>query len=486
VIDAYAAEPSRKQLHALRERVEGFGATFDLRVMSGSGSAISIESKQLVMTLASGPIGGCVAAKYLADHMNIPNLVCSDIGGTSFDVALITGGEYEVRTDPEIAHFKLGLPMIRLDSIGAGCGSFVRVNPISKRIEIGPDSAGSRIGVCNPKGGLSVVTITDCNLALGLVNPDYFLGGEVQLDAERCRRAIGEQIAGPLSLTVEDAARGVVDLFEDDLRREVRALVLGKGFAPENFALLSYGGGGPLHVGNYTEGMNFTDVLVPSWAAGFSAFGCVCADYAYRADHQVDAEIPPHASDERLEAIAQNMQSTWRDLKARVVGEFARSGVLEDAIEFRPLLRVQYMGQLNDIEVTSPVSEIRSGADLRRVIEEFELTYGRVYANSARSPELGYMITLAIVRGTVPVEKPALPSEPLEGHEPPAAAVKPSRPVYWKGRWIDANVYEMDDLKAGNILRGLSIVEAPSTTFVVPEGRTAWLDQHRIFHLRNA
>lgn len=122
VIDAYAAEPSRKQLHALRERVESFGATFDLRVMAGSGNAISIESKQLVTTLASGPIGGCVAAKYLADQMNIPNLVCSDIGGTSFDVALITGGEYEVRTDPEIAHFKLGLPMIRLDSIGAGCG----------------------------------------------------------------------------------------------------------------------------------------------------------------------------------------------------------------------------------------------------------------------------------------------------------------------------------------------------------------------------
>src|SRR5690606_39076610 len=158
-----------------------------LRVMASHGGTISTDAKELARTLVSGPIGGVVGARHLARELGEPNFICSDIGGTSFDLALVTGGEEQIQQTPEIGRFILNLPMVDIESIGAGTGSMVRVDPNSNRPEIGPDSAGSRIGTSWPEGGVDVVTVTDLNLVLGRVNPDYFLGGQVKLDVERAR-----------------------------------------------------------------------------------------------------------------------------------------------------------------------------------------------------------------------------------------------------------------------------------------------------------
>ena len=162
----------------------------------------------------------------------------------------------------------LNMPLVKIDSIGAGTGSFVRVNPNSGRPELGPDSAGARIGVCWPEGGLETISVTDLNLVLGRVNPDYFLGGDVKLDPERARAEVKRQLAEPLGLEVDDAAAGVVGLFEQTLKNEAVGRILGKGYSPADYALLCYGGGGPLHVAGYTEGVAYRDVMVPAWAAG--------------------------------------------------------------------------------------------------------------------------------------------------------------------------------------------------------------------------
>jgi N-methylhydantoinase A/acetone carboxylase beta subunit len=483
VIEAYAAEPSRRQLEAVRDVTRRMGARFDLRVMAGFGGTISIGSRQLVNTLVSGPIGGVVGAKFLAELTGMPNVVCSDIGGTSFDVALLTDGEYEISGSPDIAHFKMNFPMVKIDSIGAGTGSFVRVNPVSKRVEFGPDGAGSRVGVANVEGGLQTVTITDCNLVLGLLDPDYFLGGEVELDLERARAAVTAQIAEPLGLPLERAAAGVIELFEDELRREVKGLIMGKGFEPADYVLLSYGGGGPLHVGGYTSELNFEDVLVPSWAAGFSAFGCACADFAYRFDQQLDVEIPPGATPEELATVTGAVDGAWRMLEAKVAGEFAKNEIGADRVSYRHYLRVQYRGQVNDIEVAHDGASLDGPAGVAAVIAAFEDSYGKIYAGSARSPELGYLVTLAIVTGSTPVEKPVLPDEELSGPVPDGEASKGTRPVFWRDHWEDASIWEMDRLRAGNVLDGPAIVEAPSTTFVIPPDRVARLDGRRIFHL---
>jgi acetone carboxylase, beta subunit len=481
LIEAYAAEPSRAQLERVRAVTKESGAAFDLRIMAGHGGTISVEARELARTLISGPIGGVVGSRHLAEALGLPNVVCTDIGGTSFDIALITDGECQIVPTPEFGRFVLNLPMIRVDSIGAGTGSFIRINPNSNRPELGPDSAGSRIGVCWPEGGLETPSVSDLNLVLGRLNPDYFLGGDLKLDVERARDAIEKQIARPLELSVERAAAGILELFDETLQYEAAGQVLGKGYSPVDYALFCYGGGGPLHVAGYTNKIAYRDVLVPAWAAGFSAFGCACADFEYRYDRTIDLPIPPGAGAEAKQAGAAAIQQAWDALRQQVAGEFAKSGKREDEVTFRCFVRMQYYGQLNDIEIYSPAQHLKDAGDVDALIVAFEDAYGKVYARSAKSPELGYLVTYAIVTGTVQVEKPALPLEPLVGPEPPAA--KGARQVWWHEDWQETPIFEQTDLQAGNVIVGPAIVESPADTLVIPPGRRARLDQHRIFHL---
>ena len=494
LIEAYAAEPSREQLVRVRDATRQAGAKFDLRIMAAHGGTISIDAKELARTLISGPIGGVIGAHYLADQipangasagdgataLAAKNIVCTDIGGTSFDIALITDGEFNIKQIPDVGRFLLNLPLVQVDSIGAGTGSFVRIDPNSGRPELGPDSAGAKIGVSWVEGGLETPSVTDLNLVLGRVNPDYFLGGEVKLDTERARAAIREQIAEPMGLDVERAAAGIIELFDETLKYEAVAQVLGKGYSPVDYTLLCYGGGGPLHVAGYTAGVPYRDVLVPAWAAGFSAFGCACGDFAYRADMTIDMPIEPTADEDVKAGVAMYVDGGWQMLRERVTEEFAKSGVPPDQIEFRHFVRMQYYGQLNDLEIYSPHQSLAEADQVEDLIESFSEAYGKLYARSARSPELGYLITNVIVTGSSEVEKPALPDEPESAGEPPA---KGSRPVWWTDGWVDTPLHEQDDVKAGHSVTGPAVIESPADTFAVPPGRRARLDGHRIFHL---
>ena len=483
VVEAFVAEPSRKQMKMIDARMKEQGARFDLRIMASHGGTITHEARELARTLISGPIGGVIGARWLAEKIGLENVMCTDIGGTSFDLAIITGGEYDVKPYPDIARTLLAIPLVETDSVGAGTGSYIRVNPTSNRVEIGPDSAGYRIGCCWPEGGVDTPTITDCNVALGLLNPDYFLGGDVKLDREAALRALEEQVARPLKIDVYEAAAGVVELFEESLKNEVLARILGKGYAPVNYTMLSYGGGGPLHVGGIAEGLGFERVLVPSWAAGFSAFGCACSDFEYRYDASIDLPVLPGLPDEVYEGVAAMINAKVTSLREKVIEEFAKSGFGEKDIRFRVYLRMQYLGQLRDLEVNTGREWIDGARGMQEAIAAFEELYGKVYARAAKSPELGYLIPMVIVSGTVDVEKPALPDEPLEGEEPPASASKGEREIFWRRRWMTASIWEMGELRAGNRVRGPAVIESPSTTLVVPPGASAALDGHRIFHL---
>src|SRR5437764_666970 len=489
----------RDLVKGVRERVDGFGEP-----------AIPI----------SGPIGGVIGAKYLVDKMRenasgsgpsqppLPadearaeraaaaarpagtsghparNVVCTDIGGTSFDIALITDGEFQIRQIPDIGRFLLNLPLVQVDSIGAGTGSFVRIDPNSHRPELGPDSAGAKIGVCWPDGGLDTPSVTDLNLVLGRLNPDYFLGGDVPLDVERARAAVGEPVAAPLGLSAEQAAAGVIELFDETLAYQAVAQVLGKGYSPVDYTLLCYGGGGPLHVAGYTAGVSYREVLVPAWAAGFSAFGCACGDYAYRYDLTVDMPIQPTADLDEKAGVGIMVDGGWQMLRERVVEEFAKSGVGEEEIEFSNYVRMQYYGQLNDIEILSPHQALETGEQVDDLIAAFEEAYAKLYARSARSPELGYLVTNVIVTGSVAVEKPALPDE--EEVAGGAPEPKATRPVWWRDEFTETRIYEQDQVRAGHIVEGPAVIESPADTFAIPPGRRARLGGNRVFHLESS
>lgn len=481
VVEAYAASPSRRQLGLIQDKIREKGGEFKLRIMAGHGGTVGIGARELSKTLVSGPIGGVIGARYLAEKLDINNSICSDIGGTSFDLAVITGKDYHTTINPAINYYLLNIPMIELNSVGSGTGSFVRIDPTYQRLTIGPDSAGARIGVSWPESGVDTVSITDCNVVLGLLNPDYFLGGQVRLDVERAHRAIEEQIASKLGMDVYEAAAGVVELMESQLRNYVEASVYGKGYSPSNFTLISYGGGGPLHVAGYTDKLGFENVLVPSWAAGFSAFGCACAEFEYRSDVQVNIPLASDADERAKQDVVDSLSQAYEVMKDDILKQFEGEGIDRDQILFRTYVRMQYQGQLRDLEV-GPIKLTEAG-DVDRLVTEFEEVYARVYARAAQSPELGYFITLAILRGLVEVEKPRLPMIPKAGQKPVAEAFKGERQVYWKGQWTSAKIWDMERLQGYNVIEGLAIVEAPATTLVVPPSWKAELDQYRIFHL---
>ena len=484
ILEAFAAEPSRQTLKKISAAFKDNGSKFDMRVMATHGGTISWKAKELARTIVSGPIGGVIGAKYLGEVLGYKNIACSDIGGTSFDVALITQNELTIRNDPDMARLVLSLPLVAMDSVGSGAGSYIRLDPYTKAIRLGPDSAGYRVGVCWAESGIETVTISDCHVILGYLNPDNFLGGQVKLDRERAWNAMKEQIADPLGLSVEEAAAGVIELLDSELRDYLRAMISGKGYSPGSFTCFSYGGAGPVHTYGYTEGLGFEDVIVPAWAAGFSAFGCAAADFEYRYDKSLDINIAEEAPDAEKAAEARLLNDAWEELAKRVLEEFAVNGYCADQVTLTPGYRMQYRGQLNDLEIEGPIKTAGQPGDWDKLVAAFNDTYGRVYAASARSPELGYSVTGAIMRGTVPIPKPKIPKEEEGSPTPPEDAKLGTRQFYRHGKWVDAQLYQMETLKPGNRITGPAIIESDATTFVVPGGFETFLDGHRLFHLK--
>ncbi|ADU84658.1 hydantoinase/oxoprolinase family protein [Helicobacter pylori] len=484
ILEAYAAEPSRQTLSKVSNRFKEHGAKFDLRVMATHGGTISWKAKELARTIVSGPIGGVIGSKLLGETLGYDNIACSDIGGTSFDMALIVKSNFNIASDPDMARLVLSLPLVAMDSVGAGAGSFVRIDPHSRSVKLGPDSAGYRVGTCWKDSGLDTVSVTDCHIVLGYLNPDNFLGGLIKLDVERAKKHIKEQIADPLGISVEDAAAGVIELLDLELKEYLRSNISAKGYSPSDFVCFSYGGAGPVHTYGYTEGLGFKDVVVPAWAAGFSAFGCACADFEYRYDKSVDIAIPQYSSDESKKEACKIIQDAWDELTLKVIEEFKINGFSQKDVILRPGYRMQYMGQLNDLEITSPVSKAKSVADWEEIVKEYEKTYARVYSESACSPELGFSVTGVIMRGVVATQKPVIPVEKEHGATPPKEAKVGVRKFYRHKKWVDADVWHMEKLLPGNEVIGPAIVEADSTTFVIPKGFATRLDKHRLFHLK--
>jgi N-methylhydantoinase A/acetone carboxylase beta subunit len=242
-------------------------------------------------------------------------------------------------------------------------------------------------------------------------------------------------------------------------------------------------------VAGYTKGLNFMDVLIPAWAAGFSAFGCACADFEYRNDRTLNVptaspNLAPDQFTAGFDTFANVINAAWKSLEGGIVGEFGKSGIPPEKVKFGHYLRVKYVGQLNDVEIKLPFSKVSSHDDVKHIIQLFEEAYAKLYSRSASSPELGYLATTAVLKGMVEVEKPKLPNIPLAPETPPDEACKGSRQVYRHGEWRKARIYDMEKLLPGNQLDGISVIESPSTTLVVPMGYEATLDEHRIFHLK--
>jgi N-methylhydantoinase A/acetone carboxylase beta subunit len=491
IIEQYAAEPSRKQLIKISETMKKKGVPAPLRILTTYGGTMSPYHKTLIPTMVSGPIGGMIGTRFIAEKYGIKNLVSSDVGGTSFDVGLVMERYVPTKWESSLGRFILNIPMIALDSIGAGTGMFVRYNDVSGRMEFGPESAGYKIGVCNEQSGVEIVTMTDCSLILGYLNPDYFLGGKVSLNKDRAYKYIEQQLAEPFNADPYVTARGALDLIEINMKNHLNGMIQGLGFRPENYTLISFGGGGPLHVAGYSRGLNFQNILVPEWAPAFSAFGCTCADHSYRHEKSVDLVIPPDGS--MIGFVASILSSTWKELKNDIIKEFEAEGRDPNEMIFKPSLRLQYFGMLDDLEVQSPVEELTidysselqryDSPELKQITHSYDDLFEQIFKRGTKSPELGYHVTKCIGTGIVPVPKPKLPEHELDKEKPNENASKGVRDMFWDNKWHEASIWEMAFINSGNVIPGPAIIEAPATTLVVPPDYKVRLDKHRIFHM---
>lgn len=485
LIEAYATSRGRKQLKGIEDISRKHGFKYRVQTLLSFGGLTSIDHPRLHETMISGPIGGILGATYVGKLIGNDSLICSDMGGTSFDMGIITRGQTRIENEPIMDRFKLNVPTLHLDTIGAGAGMIIKVDPLTRKVSLGPESAGSVPGpICFGRGGTEP-TIADCDAILGRLNPNYFLGGKVKLDVEKALKAFKEKCADPLGVGVEEAAEGMIGMLETDANNALRRVISGQGIHPSEFTLLSYGGSGPLHLAGYSRGIGLKDIITFQFAAAFSAFGCTTADYMRRHSVSVEMHVAPDASKEALVETGKKVSDVFKDLETRAIAEMVADGHAKKAIRTAPFLMMRYTGQLEDVEVASPISRIASAADMQKVLTAFEDVYEKINHRVSRYGQAGTSIMEIGITAIADKVKPALEARPL-GKSDPRAAHKGKRDAYIGGRWHACNLYEMDELEPGHEVVGPAIVEHPATTLVVHPGDRVTIDQWSLLHYRHA
>jgi acetone carboxylase, beta subunit len=478
LLQCTAAESTRVALKGVEAAAQKDGYEGQLLTLLSYGGAVNVSYPRLYETVISGPIGGLMGAQILSRKLDLDRVLCCDMGGTSFDVGLVLNHQIPIRKDPEFAGHRLALPMVALDSVGAGAGSAVSLDKY-KRLRVGPESAGAEVGCCYQYDRL---TITDVNVAMGYVDPDYFLGGKIKLDREQATAALDETIARPLGLDLYEAGRGILEVVGTQMRDAAATMMLAKGYNPAEFTVLVYGGAGPVHMWDFTDGLAVNDVITVPYAAAFSAFGASCAEYMHRYHKGYVAAVPNDAGAEYKAGIGHEIVRLYRDLEDVAREELVAEGADVTGIGFKYGLYARYIGQLESFDTPLDISSADQARDVDDLVAAFEQMYRQIYPEGARFPEVGYAVSELYIKAVVPKAMPSIRRHPVRGETPPDSAYVHSRQVSHKGQLHEFKVWQMAELAAGNVIRGPSIIRDPMTTMVIPPGKRVRIDEYMVFH----
>ncbi len=474
IVSAYVGPLLREYVAALGNALSGLGCRATPLIMQSVGGVMPAEQavSHAAATLNSGPAGGIVAVKHLADLLGYRNIIATDVGGTSFDVGLIIDGEPLVTTtsyipedNPYHSRYRIALPSLDIQSIGTGGGSIAWLS--NGVVKVGPRSAGAQPGpACYGRGGTEP-TVTDADVVLGYIDPDYFLGGSMALDKECALTAIRDKVADPLGLTVTEAAAGIWRVSNSQMADLIRRVTVERGYDPRDCVLFAYGGAGPAHCAAYAADLGIERVVIPSaLATVFSAFGIAVTDLRYSSVRS-DYFVAPFDPARILES--------FDGLEEEALATMARWGVplRETTILFSVDMR--YERQSRSLTIPIQRDEV-SDEGLERVIARFEEKYESLYGEGTTHLEAGLELVDVRVDAVGRTPKPALQPRPDEGPDP-APALKGRRTAYFEsGEMPDVPVYQGELLRPGNRLGGPAIVEYRGTTAVVHGGQTAWVD----------
>jgi N-methylhydantoinase A len=465
VINAYLQPILARYIANLDRRLADAGvATPQKYIMQSNGgmSTFQAASRRAVTTVLSGPAGGVTAGVAACRALGIPDIITFDMGGTSCDVALIRGGEPFVSNRGKIEGRDIAVPMMDINTVSAGGGTIARVDALGA-LEVGPHSAGAVPGpACYGRGDLP--TITDCNLALGLLSADNFLGGRMRLDAARAQVAIGMQVAQPLGLSVAQAAEGVIRIIDVKMQEAIKAISTMRGHDLRDFMLLAFGGAGPLHAGRIARDLGMAGVVVPLYPGVFSAIGLMMS--VVKHDY-IRSRMAPLAelSGDAVEAI-------FAPLVREALADLRRDGFAADRIRLDRALDMRYAGQGYEITIPCDEDALRGGgiADLRR---RFDETHRQMFGHMA--PDQAVEVVSYRLRGVGAVAAPAMPKFKSTGATP-SDALREHRQVRFDGESVACPIYQRERLDVGLELRGPAILDQFDCTTVVCPGQTARVD----------
>lgn len=488
IINLFIGRPVRELFQRVKVRLKENGYNKPLLVMQAAGGVSRSEVVQPITTLHSGPVGGLVGVEFFKNLYGFKNVMGSDVGGTSFDVSVVPEEGPQYVREPIVARFNLANPMLEIISIGAGGGTIAYVDKVTKTLRVGPRSAGADPGpVCYAKGGTEP-TVTDADVVMNRIDPGYFLGGKIKLYRDMAYAAIKEKIADPMGMDVYKAAHAICEIIDSHMSDIVASTLRERGYDPESFVLFSFGGAGPTHCAGYSHGIGFKKVIVPPFAATFSAFGASTADVMHRYESSpviVMPNIPYSVATQRFHlssldelppSAVERFNKTYETIEERAFKDMQDEGFKRQEIKIRYIVEARYGGQLDEVVFQVPVSRIKTVEDFRAVLQGFEDEYAKLYSEIAMYPQGGMEIITMVIVASAPTFKPQLKVWDYVGPDS-AAALKGRREVYFKDRFVEAPVCAMERLACGNIVMGPAIIEGVDTTFVVPRDRKITIDQ---------
>jgi N-methylhydantoinase A/oxoprolinase/acetone carboxylase beta subunit len=448
IVNAYVTPLIDRYLAALGDRLRGRR----LSIMQSNGGSISAEAAraQAVRTVLSGPAAGVVGAQAVGRDAGFPRVISFDMGGTSTDVSLIDG-RIPMTTDSRVGDFPVRVPLIDIHTVGAGGGSIAALDS-GGALRVGPRSAGSEPGpVCYGTG--MALTVTDANLLLGRLDPEFFLGGRMALDVRRVEE-VAAPLAGQLRLTVPELAEGIVRVANASMERAIRVVSVERGHDPRRFALLAFGGAGGMHACEIARRLEIDTVIVPRHAGVLSALGMLVADVVR--DYSVAVLRPSNA------LTARTLDGLMAPLARRALDDLRAEGFARSRAAIERTIDVRYAGQ--SYELTVPFTPgYRAAFDRLH-----ERTYG--YADRARATE----VVALRVRGIGRTPKPSLPYErPRRRLRARPAATRPGR---FDGRRWRTHVYRWSALAPGEAAGGPAVIAGAEATVVVPPGAAFAVD----------
>jgi N-methylhydantoinase A len=469
VIDAYIRPAISDYIESLEKFLEGEGFKGRLYFMQNNGG---VEATEVAIarpgTLAlSGPAAGPTAALEIGRLHGEKNLLSVDMGGTSFDIAIIDKGKSAVKTENVICDHRFSLPVVEVNTLGAGGGSIAWFD-LGGTLRVGPKSAGADPGpACYGTGG-EEATVTDADVILGYISPDYFLGGEMKLDRSLAEKAIKEKVANRLGISVQEAAAAIYKVSNSVMADGATHVFIQRGYDPRDFILVAAGAAGPLCALRIAQDLGMKRVLIPKFAPIYCAFGMLGVDlkhdfmrYHRSLDSELDIEI---------------VKGLYKEMEEEGMAILNREGVPENKRSWTRSMRLRYYGQFRDVEVEWPSGPITKEA-IAKGIDNFHKRHKELYGSANKNYPLDIMgFGLAAIGSMPRIKIGNIPS----GSSDCSAALKGERDAYFEesNGFVKTRVYDGDKMLTGNVLEGPCIVEQRMTNVVIPPTFKMLVDEY--------